>query len=343
MVVTDLGTVQESRRAVQAIVLPDAPALPKGLLATLPPTDGVRRALAVADLDTACARNQLLRELQAALGCLPSVDAWVGARHALDVASAAEPHDAYFRVARSREAAPLAYVRALLQGLLVWAGEIEHEGLDADAAPIGAALADLWNAAFGHEQALPAWGASSQAAGTRHRDARAAVRRWLHGHQVFAVLTQGLVWTLNRFAAAADDAAARTALARVVRLYDASAAAFRFTADFDAQHYTELIRPSMSEPHAPAGFSGSLSPDHGCLVGLLTALRTPLAQAAQRFPAESAAMKQSLTRLYDDHKRVCTRLAGLEGPSLRSARAADQPAAAEMLDRFLARRIALLN
>ena len=112
------------------------------------------------------------------------------------------------------------------------------------------------------------------------------VRRWVRGHQVFAVLTQGLIWSFHRLNQAVEDQdsdATVRALDRLTLMFDASAAGFRFASNFDPLHYTDTIRPSMCEPHVPKGFSGTLSSDHGRLVSLMVGMRPLLAQVQAEF------------------------------------------------------------
>jgi hypothetical protein len=171
-------------------------------------------------------------------------------------------------------------------------------------------------------------------------------RRWLRGHHVFAAITQGLIWTLHGFEEASernDLPAIEAHLTRIARLYHASAAAFRFTADFAPEAYTDIIRPSMCEPYVPAGFSGSMSLDHGALVAHLSRLRQPLSAARALFPQAYADMTGALAQVYDDHRWVCERFAGTKGPSLRTDRLCGDNAAVQMIDRFKARRLDMLG
>lgn len=290
------------------------------------------------------------RRLATAQAALPVWPSLTDPCEAIDVALSHQPHDAYFRVVRTRADAPSAYASGLLQALSIWLSEIDDGPPTDDALMLGSALCGLWHAAVSGEPVAeglePQRKAHPDAGPTQCRTEAAAVRRWLRAHQIFAALTQGLVWTLHRLAAAlqADDAARSRAWMRsIAALYDASAAAFRFASDFDPAHYRDTIRPSMEAPYAPAGFSGAMSVDHGQLVARLAAMRPQMAVAGLRFPEESAALKQALTRLYDDHKRVCARMAGEVSPSLRSAQMAAQPPASEILHRFFQRRLTMLE
>jgi acyl transferase domain-containing protein/NADPH:quinone reductase-like Zn-dependent oxidoreductase/acyl carrier protein len=271
-----------------------------------------------------------------------------GARH----------HDAYFGISRTPAAAGMAYLHGVLRGLQVFAQEVQGTGEAADYACIALALTGLWQQALGAEpwqrQSQP--DAPQQACVDGHAPmlhrSREPVRRWLLGHQVFAVLTQGLVVGVQGLEAAlqpaqpeedADPARIAAALHSITLLYRASTAAFRFAADFDPAVYTGTIRPSMCEPHVPPGFSGTMSADHGRLVAQLQALRPQLAAARAACPADFEAMTQALAELYDNHRWVCERFTGSAAPSLRSGHMNAEPAAVEMLERFKTRRLEMLS
>jgi hypothetical protein len=257
---------------------------------------------------------------------------------------ASDPHDRYFGIGRCN-AEP---VRALLHGVLTALDRFCHECTGArefrEHAVIPAALIEIWQLVL--QEPEPVRPPVENRLAEVHGRAPDPVRRWLQGHHVFAALTQGLTWSLlsfERLQPEPTEAQTQRFLQGMARLYRASAAAFRFTADFSPAAYEHLIRPSMSEPHVPAGFSGSMSVDHGHLVSVLTRLRPALAQAAVQCPEEHAAMVQALTLVYDDHRHVCARFAGAQGASLRSARQAEATAAVEMIDRFKVRRLELLT
>jgi hypothetical protein len=258
-------------------------------------------------------------------------------------ASAEDAHDGYFRIERAQAPEGPHYLRAIVGGLDLLLQEAASTDELKDYESIGLAMLDLWLAALGRPQA----GVLPVVLADMHQRAPDPVRRWVRGHQIFAVITQGLIWTLHRFEHALerdDDDALRDSLRRLARLFRASAAAFRFTADFDPAFYEQAIRPSMSEPHLPAGFSGTLSVDHGHLVSLLKDLRLPLGVARARCPGEYLQMTEALAQVYDDHKWVCARFTGPSATSLLTSSAGGERAATDMLDKFKARRVgSLLN
>lgn len=358
MATRGLRCVHAVRSDTPPIVLPPAVDVPASGCLSGEPFGSVSRTLqllevpqglsiAVADPEQRSRASRRLATAQAALPVWPSL---TDALEAQDVRQARQAHDAYFRVVRTRADAPSAYASGLLQALSIWLSELDEGPPHDDALRLGSALCGLWHAAVSGAPLAPASPATAHPhRGTDHPPVRteaAAVRRWLRAHQVFAAITQGLVWTLHRLSAALqadDDADSRAWLLSLASLYDASAAAFRFASHFDSAHYRNTIRPSMEAPHAPPGFSGAMSVDHGQLVTRLAAMRAQMATAGLRFPEESAVLKQSLTRLYDDHKCVCARMAGEVTPSLRSAQMAAQPPASEILNRFFLRRLSMLE
>ncbi len=345
-----LHTVQRVRQQLEALVLPEPHRVPR---LALPPGEcapGAWRqlqALAAAAAQSDAADPRLIALTQQALHLLPAGGLTPAMLAARPCTEAPDPHDAYFRVVRTGEDGGLVWLRALLGGLQCYLGELHGSRVAPDQAVIGEALCGLWATAMGlsTRPAAPPLQAMVHWQARQALPLEPAVRRWLRGHQVFAVLTQGLIATLAslRHAVAAGPATGvALALARMTLLYRASAAAFRFTADFDPAHYTGAIRPSMSEPHVPSGFSGTLSSDHGHLVRQLSALRAPLARARALCPAGYQAMAQALALVYDDHRRVCEHFDGAQRPSLLTGSHSGDRAAADMLDRFKVRRVGML-
>jgi hypothetical protein len=309
----------------------------------------VRRSIRAIRLPSAAGLADQTRDaydIAAAAQHTPSLDdAWCDDGPPLDLLNAPDPHDAFFRVARHGGDALAAHHRGLLAALHTLDDEARTDAVPSyPAVALRMALQALRapHALAPLDLALPA---AADDATPRSLDD--AVRRWVRGHQVFAVLTQGLVLAvraLQHAAQAAPPDALAHHLHRLADLYTATALAMRFTADFPREHYDQAIRPAMSEPHAPAGFSGALSSDHAVLVQQLMQARPALELAARLHPAEHRAVKAALAAMYDDHKHVCGRLAGLAGPSIRSAGLAhEQHAAGELLDRFRDRRAQLLR
>lgn len=262
----------------------------------------------------------------------------------LDMLAAADPHDAFFRVGRCNADVLAGHQRGLQAALALLDDESRADG------PPSVTVLALRRTllALGQPDDLsPLALALPPVDPQTERSLRLSVQRWVRGHQIFAVLTQGLLLAVQALHAAAQAAPAAPLdahLRRLADLYIATALAMRFTADFPQRHYEEAIRPAMSEPHAPAGFSGALSSDHAELVARLVQARPALERAAAAHPDTHRQVKQALAAMYDDHKRVCDRLANLERPSIRSASLTQQThASGELLDRFRDRRSLLLR
>ena len=173
----------------------------------------------------------------------------------------------------------------------------------------------------------------------------APMRRWIVGHQIFAVLTQGLVMALQDFEAAmaeGDAAVAAGGLALGADLLVASAVAFRFACDFPPELYRDVIRPRMMPPHMQEGFSGLLSADHRVLVQVLGRLQPLMAAAAAQCPMHHARLTLALQRVYDDHKFICARFGGASAPSLRG-RTCSHLSGVEQLEGYRRARLRLLR
>jgi hypothetical protein len=171
------------------------------------------------------------------------------------------------------------------------------------------------------------------------------MQRWVLGHQIFAALTQGIVVALQDFEAAAppmDRQRASAALSLAADLLMASAAAFRFTADFPPAAYRDLVRPSMMAGEVGAGFSGLLSVDHRELVTVLTRVRPLLVVARRRFAAERKRLTRALNHVYENHRYVCAQFDGAKKPSLLCPNSSPLPGVEE-LDRYQRARVGLLR
>jgi hypothetical protein len=322
----------------------------------LPPERIPTGVIGRGDLDAGCL--EALRGMSAAsrrgtaegLPSAPWIDAALGLLPARVPESNAEafdptPHDRFFRIARSSEAAGPAHVRGILTALQRFRDEAQL--LDA---AVLAGYAAIWEALM---NLLRAYLRLPTARRRRARpqpemphDTAHPMRRWIVGHHVFAAITQGVIWALQRFEQAArqqrlEDAEA--ALRLTSELFTASAAAFRFAAGFDPKHYDQVIRPSMSPPVVPEGFSGGMSVDHGHLITVMRRLREPLAAARALHADAHAEMSAALAQVYDDHKFVCARFGGDELPSLRMQRQSTPPTSVDMLERFKERRTEMIQ
>lgn len=253
-------------------------------------------------------------------------------------------HDAYFGVRRVQGPAGAAFLRSILSAAHLFHAEMDDGGDNAASGfpSLGGGftelLADLAGAAPGDPAPTRAKSASAKQVDP--------MRRWIVGHQVFTALTQGILYALQAFETAAtgrDEAAAAAAgLVLAAGLLRASAAAFRFTGDFPASAYRDVVRPSMTPPHVGAGFSGLLSADHRRLIQVLGRLRPLMAEAAVRFAPQHAALTAGLQLAYDDHKFVCARFDGAAGPSLRGKQA-EHGSGVEQLERFRVARLRLVD
>jgi len=334
------------RRVVSAMVLPR----PERVAEAAPFHGGLRSGAAMVVRELALVaharpgRQNCLRLANAVLMMLPPPVCDARVLHAQECLHATDPHDAFFRIARSADDDLAAYLRGLAQAMAVFVDESPGPRDWQAYGCLAQGLAELIDSA------------ASGAVGPSTVMAQAAtppppaplmstddpVRRWLRGHQLFATLTQGLIRTLAHLATGNADVQ-RQVLQRLARLYGLSAVAFRLTADFEHDVYTEVIRPAMCRPHVPEGFSGTLSTDHAALVRRLVQSRPVLEEAAALHPHEHAAMRTALAAMYDDHKWVCARFTGAEAPSLRMRTTDTDVPAVEMLDRFKARRLSMLH
>jgi hypothetical protein len=164
-------------------------------------------------------------------------------------------------------------------------------------------------------------------------------------HQIFAALTQGIIFELQELEAAIRALGhdrARDALGLAGDLLMASAAAFRFTADFFPSAYTDVVRPRMMAQHVGEGFSGVLSADHRRLVAVLVRTRPLMGEIATRFATEHKRLTVALDQVYDAHKYVCARFVGEKKPSLRCPNSSPMAGVAQ-LDQYHRGRAGLLR
>ena len=176
--------------------------------------------------------------IDAALGLIPSDAPRAVAFDTIGApATALLPHDEFFRMARSSEAASSAYPRGILMALKKF--HDEAHALDPDVragyAVICQALMNLLRAYL----RLPLAHRFARARPGMTHDTDRPMRRWIVGHHIFAIITQGVIWALQRFEQAQQHARfddAESALRLTTELFAASAAAFRFAAG-RTEHY----------------------------------------------------------------------------------------------------------
>ena len=296
------------------------------------------------------ARTELIGLIDRALADWPAGPSETAG--SLDAIEAPQTHDEYFRIGRTSGDPTAGYLGGVGRALLLMLDEVHETGELREYLGLAQALLGLWSQGWPgpnadrFESLARMADRSDIAAVPLLQRAHDPLRRWMRGHHLFAALTQGMVWSLNHLPpamASGDDELAERVLLALATLYRASAAAFRFTADFDPAVYAEVLRPTMCEPYMPKGFSGTLSSDHGVLVARLTALRETLTLAQQRWPAAYAQMRDALGAVYDNHRWVCERFDGANVPSLRTSSVSGETAAVDMLDRFRARRLEMLR
>jgi len=306
--------------------------------------DYVLHAATLGHLEAAAALQTLgeqppAHDLTAAAKPVPTVSAVANALLADDVA-----HDQYFHVRRVSESEGTAFLRSILTAARLFHAEMGSVYGPLDAQRF-AAVAAGFTALLGGIAGIRAAAVEHSAAGAcAVPTAVDPMRRWVLGHQIFATLTQGIIFALQDFEIAArapNPEQAREALKLAADLLMASASAFRFTGDFAPSAYRDLVRPSMMAPRVGEGFSGLLSIDHRQLVAMLVRTRSLMGETAVRFAPEHQRLATALNHVYDDHKFVCAQFDGAKKPSLRCPRSSPLPGV-EQLDRYQRARVGLL-
>jgi hypothetical protein len=256
-----------------------------------------------------------------------------------------EAHDRYFRICRAQESDGARFLGTIVTAATMFHAEMESAYGWADAerfAAVGAGLAALLGQIAGVHLAP----VEHAAAATPTMPAKVdPMERWVLGHQIFAALTQAIVFALQDFEVAACGAEAqraRDALTLAADLLMASATAFQFTADFPPSAYRDVVRPSMMAERVGAGFSGLLSADHRQLVAVLTRIRPRMSEAVVRFAAQHQRLTRALNHVYENHKFVCAQFDGASEPSLRCPNSRPLPGVEE-LDRYQRARGRLLR
>lgn len=165
--------------------------------------------------------------------------------------------------------------------------------------------------------------------------------KWIGGHRIFFVLIQGITVALRRFVRAAereDLVAAAAWLAVATRLFRASAAALRYSADFKREAYDQGIVLTM-----PSGFSGLMNADHAELVEALKTAGPLLRRLKSRLRSEHDAFTQAQLLAHSAHVGVCARFGGSDRPSIHQLSNGSPKTAVEVLDRLGTSRINLVQ
>lgn len=248
-------------------------------------------------------------------------------------------HDAYFHIGRVevKNDAAAAFARTIIKARLILLKEADGEQPpDADAPPrvIDRALADTFSC-------LPAGDGSRQAtSGGRRlftaryvhtwepvREPRQAMCRWIRGHQLFAALTQGLIFSFKSMARtlrAGKSQEVRRWADLSISLFRGSGAALQFTGDVPVEDYNNIVRPSMSPPASPICLSGLMSADHRYLVKIIQDMRPALKAFREQDQTRHDRLCQEFGAVYDHHIFVCERFVGNK-PSLLGAAHTEKP------------------
>lgn len=148
-----------------------------------------------------------------------------------------------------------------------------------------------------------------------------AMLRWKLGHHTFFILIQALIIVHARLAAALELRRlpqAQEAFSLATRLWRGTAAAFRYTGDFTAEDYEQIVRPSMRPPFLKDGFSGFFSADHAYLLRAIKSLQPILQELPPELEQEHQSYLRALDAAYEAHAFVCERFVG-EGKSLKGS------------------------
>jgi hypothetical protein len=261
----------------------------------------------------------------------------------MDLTANAATHDAYFRIVRVADNAPQVLVRSVLQANLIFLEEVSQAGTaltSSELQHLGSALAGLAFYIAGDTKGIP------NSVNYSHWAAPGApkvepMRRWVCSHQLFAMLTQGMILALQEMTGALQDtrdADAAAALDLITVLLQGASIAFQFAADFPPGRYQDSVRPSMAPPFTSEGFSGILSADHRHLVKLLHLFRPQFEAAQNGCPGHYKRFIEAFGAMYDSHKHVCSRFVGTERSSLLMS-AKNCPPAVHQLEQFKQMRI----
>jgi hypothetical protein len=265
----------------------------------------------------------------------------IAGRHLADDAA----HDRYFHIYRESQADPGTFLRSIIA-----AASLFHAEVAATYGPpemqrfvaVGLGLASLLGQ-IGGIRIAPV--AHTIAVASEVPAPIDPMRRWVLGHQIFGALTQALIFSLQEFERAMrrrDREGAADALKVAADLFVASATAFRFTADFPASFYRDVVRPSMMTEQVGEGFSGLLSVDHRQLVAVMVRTRPLMVEAASCLASEHGRLTSALNQVYDDHRFVCAQFDGAKKPSLLCPNSSPLPGV-EQLERYRHARVSLLR
>lgn len=143
-----------------------------------------------------------------------------------------------------------------------------------------------------------------------------AAHRWKTGHHLFHLILATMNTRLDQAVEALeriepDIVTASVAVNDVTALFHAATASMHFASDFPKPMYETVIRPSMSPPWMPEGFSGIFNREHEVLSTSLRRLKA----VARSTPSDSAGaprLRESLSQLWRaqshnrrEHRLIC--------------------------------------
>ncbi len=245
-------------------------------------------------------------------------------------------HDEFFRIRRTSNHAAERFIAALFRGLAILREDVESAPtrLETDRiAQLADALAQTLAVALNADRHV---GRRTFKPAPQTPPLDYSAKRWIRGHQLFAILSQALIFALNTLGEADEagfDEGMREASALTADLLQASACALELTGDFPQAIYNASIRTSMESPFLPDGFSGLLSNDHRQLVLRMKLLRPSIERLHERHPDCHALIFEKLDGVYQSHKHVCARFVGPEQSSLLMAQSSGR-SAVEQIERF---------
>jgi hypothetical protein len=249
-------------------------------------------------------------------------------------------HDAFFSVRRATGDAGQIFFYSVVRSNWLLLHDLERAPFAVDPAVldrIDAAFAALECRALGlpllMEPRVAAWRSST--------GPRRSMERWIRGHQMFAVLTQGLIVAFREVRLAferGDDAGVEDAVDFAVLVLRGAGASLEFTGDLPSEDYIDIVRPAMKPPHVPETFSGLFSVDHRRFIAYLRDIAPVLEALGEQYPQAHARLANGLGEVYDGHKFVCERLVG-RSPSLMMMSGPREKSGADQIEAFKKRRM----
>jgi hypothetical protein len=229
-------------------------------------------------------------------------------------------HDAFFHVRRLKQDEPAVFVHSIFSARLTFLQDVYEQAVTIDRADlelIDRGFSDLLSCLSGgtvnESTYVNQWHAPSATC--------LAMNRWVHGHLIFALLSQGLILSfrsLGQALRAGKSEKIQKWADLSISLLKASGAAFVFTGDFPPGEYENTIRPSMTPPISPIGLSGLMSADHRHMAQTIRDMRPALMALAEQEPERHDRLAGAVADVYDRHIFVCERFVGSR-PSILTA------------------------